>query len=647
MNLSGPYKQSLAILAAAFLILVNALLHAYVYGNRNFREDEVIVVHESLHLSTTEIVRYLGTSNIHPPGWRILANYWVEVFGPSEETTRWLAKLGNLITFALLYQLGKHIGGRRAGLYAIFLLGVYGFASNSMYELRPYPMLILLTTALHLLFYRWIHKPTPALMFAYVFAGVAAIYTHFFSLFVFPAHVVVLVLYTRFERKFWLDTVLMWLFISLSFVGWLLPFMHSIMVSFPGGISYTVTASEAGILTLYDGSKFKPEIIYQSLMLLSPLALAVVRHFGAVRIRHRFESRYMGLFPLIVVIATILIAVVADQFVGSFSLRNSVMLAPLIAICMALGLRLLPTKATLALMALLLLHAPQNIAWQTANAPYREIVQKMAPTYQTDSLVVTEFRWAWRWLLAAGYYLMDFTPDKMSKNRMFHILDPHDYAHPLIYADQFVNVHHGFHQEAFARELPSHRQLWRLSQGGGNFPGLALGEWINQNYALISTNAWDEPFVTSYELSEYAKVPDNHGPMVRAGDELRLYAWELRGSVEVAACQSVTIESWWQLENEAEQSYSLSIILADDDGDGQLAIQDSIPADVFTTEWQADRFYRDRTSLEIPCITEEGRYNLLLAAKETESGTILPLRYPDGSAIGNEFYLTTLHIVSS
>ena len=94
----------------------------------------------------------------------------------------------------------------------------------------------------------------------------------------------------------------------------------------------------------------------------------------------------------------------------------------------------------------------------------------------------------------------------------------------------------------------------------------------------------------------------------------------LEGSVEVAACQSVTVESWWRISAEIDESYSLSVILADVDGDGQLAIQNSIPADVFTTEWETGRFYRDRTSLQIPCAMDEGRYNLLLAAKETLSG---------------------------
>ena len=141
------------------------------------------------------------------------------------------------------------------------------------------------------------------------------------------------------------------------------------------------------------------------------------------------------------------------------------------------------------------------------------------------------------------------------------------------------------------------------------------------------------------------KAPEHKGPLIQFGDSMRLYAWELEGSVETEACQSVTVESWWRTSAEIDESYSLGVILADENG--QLAIQNSIPADVFTTEWQPNRFYRDRTRLQIPCALAGGHYNLLLAAKETHRGAALPLRYPDGSDVGNEFYLTTLQVESS
>ncbi|MCY3778755.1 MAG: glycosyltransferase family 39 protein [Chloroflexi bacterium] len=646
LRLSTQSAKNAAIMAATCLILINVLLHAQVYDNRNYREDEIVVVHLSLLFSPSKLVQYLA-ADTHPPGWQLTANAWIEAFGISEDITRWLSKLINLITFALIYQLGKHICGRRVGLYAIVLLGVYGFASSAMNELRPYPMLIMLTTALHLLFYRWLHKPTSVLMLTYTFVGIAAIYTHFFSFFVFPAHAVCMLLITRFDRNLWLNSFIMWAFIGTSFLGWLLPFLQAITVVVPGGIYYAIPPGWEGLRLYYNGSKFEPEIIYQLLMLLSPFAPSISRRFSAANTPLRFERRYTLLYPLILLIMTVFIAYAADSLVRNFSQRNVVMFAPLIAACMALSLRLLPTIAALALLSLLILHAPQSIEVQTSNAPYREIVQVMKTSYETNSIVVTEFNWAWRWLLGAAYYLMDFTPDKMPKERIFHLVEPRDSAHPPHYPDELVNIYHRFHHEVFANRLPEHQQLWHLQEGGGNELGVELRDWLNRNYAHIRTVSWDEEYETSYSLSEYARVPAHDGPILDVGESLHLFAWERHESIDSAPCQTVTIESWWQIQTPDSTPYTISIILADSDGDGQLAIENSVPADQFTSDWVPNRFYRDRTSIAIPCDIGSGNYDLLLAAKESMSGEPLLLAYPGREAFGKEHYLTTLVVANS
>ena len=637
MRIVESNKQPLAILAASLLVLVNTLLHTHVYGNRNYREDEINTIHAAETLTPRQIVLWLA-SDVHPPGWRLAAAAWIDLFGTSEAVVRWSSKLLNLLSFALIYQLGKHLIDRRAALYAVALLGLYGFASNSMFELRPYSALVALTTALHLVFWRWLVKPTGKLMLAYVCLGIAAIYTHFYAFTVFAAHAVFLIAFRRCDRRFVVNTVSMWLFIALSFTPWILPLAQVITGSFSHGY-YAVD-----LPTLIQQIHFSPMVVFEFLLFASLLDL--------YRNRLRLPSRYLlrwrpvsqHAFPLVLLLATFAIALIVNSFWSVLNARGFSSVVTLVALVMALGLRLLPAKPAALLLLILFLHAPANIFVQTSNGPYREIVQTMSPTYQSDSIVVTEFDWAWRWLLPAAYYFMDFTPDKMSKERQLHLVEPRDSAHPPNYPDELVNIYNTFEPSAFANHLPPHQQLWHLTEGGGNDHGADFEGWLNQNYALVQTQSWAEPYVTNYALSEYARAPGHQGPMLLAGDEMQLYAWRLAGSVEAAACQSISVESWWQLSSEVDRSYTLSIILADVDGDGQLAIQNSIPAQVFTTEWGADKFYRDQTALQIPCAIEGGRYNLLLAAKETTSGAILPLRYPDGSAIRNEFYLTTLNI---
>lgn len=625
------------------LILIIMLLHSGNYGGRDYREDEINSVHGALKLSPEGIVEWTAR-DIHPPGWTLFADFWVERFGGVEEITRWSSKLINLMTYALLYQLGLHLIDRRTAFYAVAILGVYGFASSGMYELRPYPMLVMITTALHLVYYRWLRQPTSKLMLVYAALGIAAIYTHYFAFFIFPAHALFLFAFCRFERKVWLNSILMWGFIALSFSAWILPFIYVILVPFSGGIYYSIPSGWEGLQTLYQQVAFRPEIVFGFLLLSSLFAPGAKAAIGRAHPGLRRQKRWHLLYPLFLLLATLLIAFAANSLVRNLTARNLQALVMLVALLMALGLRQLPLQAGAILLILLYLHAPQNIAVPTSNAPYRQIVQNMEPTYQTDSLLITEFSWAWRWLLPASYYLMDFTPGKMPKDRMFHLINPGDAAHPPAFPDRLANVDRSFDKTSFDR-LPDHQQLWLLRQGGGNRHGEALQEWLNANYALVQTAAWEQPFPTSYSLSEYRRAPVSD-LVIHVGDAMRLHSWSL-DSVDVPACQTVTIESWWQIAQLDATPYTLTIILADDDGDGQEAIAESeAPANQFTTEWITDKYYRDQTKLTIPCDIDAGGYDLLLAMKESMSGQALPFRYPDGGSIGREYYLTTLEVQS-
>ena len=639
-GLSARSNSSLTILAAVCLVLLNTFLHAQVYGNRNYREDEVVVVHEAVIWPVQSVVQSISYNN-HPPGWRMLSNAWIKAVGIGEEVTRWLSKLTNILTFALIFQLGKNIRDSRAGLYAIALLGLYGFASNGIFELRPYAMLVMLATALHLVFYRWLRKPSGRLMVAYCALGIAAIYTHYYAFPIFATHALYLLAFRRYDRRIYFHTFMMWFFIALSFTAWLPALLQTVIVTRAGGYPSLELAD------LVQALNFQPTLVFEFLLLLSVAALIPLKNgtsdsSGTAALRRYPQSKYA--YPLFLLLATFIVAIVAHEFWRLLNPRGFMSVVTLIALVLATGLWLLPARAGAILLFLLYLYAPTNIALQPTNAPYRDIVQEMASSYEDDSLVVTEFNFAWRWLMTAAYYLMDFTPDRMSRERIYHLVAPPDTAQPVYYPEALVNIHESFEPEHFSDQLTQHKQLWHLRQGGGNELGVGFADWLNRNYALVRSVSWPDEYVTSYSLSEYSRVPANQGPILNVGDNLRLYVWELRDSVQVSPCQSVTIESWWQTVATDTIPHSISIILADSDGDGQLAITDAVPADEFTINWTPERYYRDRTTITLPCDIGEGSFDLLLAAKESMSGEPLTLAYPSGDTVGHLYYLTTLHV---
>ncbi|MDE2952306.1 MAG: glycosyltransferase family 39 protein [Chloroflexota bacterium] len=630
-------------LAIALLMLLITILHTGVYAGRNYREDEINSIHAALIKSPPEIVRWMAR-DVHPPGWRLFADFWVDSFGVAEAITRWSSQLLNLLTYALVFLLGRQLIDRGAAFYAVALLGVYGFAANGMYEFRPYAMLVALTTALHLAFYRWLVKPSATVMILYVVLGMAAIYTHFFAFYIFAAHAVFLLVFHRARRRVYLNSLLMWVFIALSFSVWIIPLLGVMLGPFSGG--YYVDHPDE----LYQRLHFRPEIVFAFLLLLSLFAPRLLRRRGLTSDAFtplRWRRHWNLLFPLVLLLATLLAASLANTVYGSLNARGLQSVVMLIALLMALGLRTLPIQAGGIMLVLLYVMAPRHIFIQPSNGPYREIVAAMGQRYEKDSILLTEFDWAWRWLSPAAYFLMDFTPDRMSKERMFHVIGSNDSAHPPAYPDRLANIYTSFDPLNFDPKR-SHSQLWLLRQGNGNRWGKNIQDWLNRNYAFVRTTRWDEPYHTSYELSEYIRAPQREEPLLVAGDSMQLFDWTLLDSVDVQPCQAVTVESWWELEAEDSTPYTLNIILADSDGDGQLARTPSVPANVFTSDWVANKYYRDLSVLPIPCEDiEAGSYPLLLGLVETITGDELTLSYVSGDVIGPLYYLTTLNVGTS
>ncbi|MCY3917389.1 MAG: hypothetical protein OXG49_15375 [Chloroflexi bacterium] len=161
--------------------------------------------------------------------------------------------------------------------------------------------------------------------------------------------------------------------------------------------------------------------------------------------------------------------------------------------------------------------------------------------------------------------------------------------------------------------------------------------------SVYDLTMWNGPF-TLDGREGFHELPDGDRVAIHAGENLIMRQWSLIGAADVTRCQWVSIESWWETVEADPLSYGLTLILADEDGNSQVAIGEKAPADLPTNEWRAGVYYRDRTSVFIPCNIESGKYLLLLGMKDIVHGPSLALKYADGSAIGTLYYLTTLNV---
>lgn len=161
--------------------------------------------------------------------------------------------------------------------------------------------------------------------------------------------------------------------------------------------------------------------------------------------------------------------------------------------------------------------------------------------------------------------------------------------------------------------------------------------------AVYDLAMWNGPF--RFDGPEgFQDLPDGDQVSIRVGDSFIMRQWSLIGATDVSRCQWVSVESWWETVKPDPISYSLTLILAQEDGNRQVAIGEKAPAGLPTSEWRTGVYYRDRTAVFIPCSIQAGKYVLLIGMKDIVHGPSLALEYPDGKAIGTLYYLTTLNV---
>jgi hypothetical protein len=139
-------------------------------------------------------------------------------------------------------------------------------------------------------------------------------------------------------------------------------------------------------------------------------------------------------------------------------------------------------------------------------------------------------------------------------------------------------------------------------------------------------------------------VPDGLQDQFLFGETISLQSWQLKDSVEVRACQDISVEDWWFAHKSPNSGYRIRLALADQDGMG-VALSDSLPTGLPSDQWRTGSHHLSVERLQIPCDLQPGSYALLLGVVDMASGDLLPAAYPDGTPnSSNLIYLTTLTV---
>ena len=492
-----------AVLAAAAVIL-----HTVHFEGRAFRQDEAWIVHGALyHHSAAEVVQWVSV-NIHPPLWVGLANAWVKAFGQNEAIVRTLSSLLTLGTLALLFRLGADLFSYEAGLWAVFLLGANPFFQFYGHEFRPYAALALCTVGLMWSFMRWLRRPDLRRALWFVGFGVAAVYTHFFAFYILIALVIFFILFTRWNPALYLRALGQFVAIGLSYLGWLLPFLHAILVTNAGGIDYALETSWELMGRLYGRMAFRPHETGAFLFLISLLlpvgtwAKHAAQPVSAEPV-FRLPLDWCRWYVLLIPAAIFTVALLVNTQVPNLTQRSLTILLPAFALFLGYGMTALPRAAKLALVVMIIPVTFSFIDFEITG-PQAEVAQYMSEFYHAGSPVIMNVNSVSR-QIALNYYIQERMDVLVPTSLMWQVFEP---SQPWLDflptpPQQAMYDATSTSLEGLRRFLDGADEVWYVERDGGSrFSSAIINLLQTEGYTVLNERTWEG----EYRAIEYSRV---------------------------------------------------------------------------------------------------------------------------------------------
>ncbi|MDP2727438.1 MAG: glycosyltransferase family 39 protein, partial [Dehalococcoidia bacterium] len=158
----------------------------------------------------------------HPPLYYYLLHFWMAATGVTELSVRFPSALTGLLTVAVTYKLGRRVLGPSGGLLAGLLAAISPFLVYFDRMPRMYSLLTFLAALTLYLVFRLMQRPSALHFILYMATILAALYTHYFGVFVMAAGFLVVALAWRTKLRL----VLAWAgghgFVFVLFLPWLL-----------------------------------------------------------------------------------------------------------------------------------------------------------------------------------------------------------------------------------------------------------------------------------------------------------------------------------------------------------------------------------------------------------------------------------------
>ncbi len=592
--------DGLIFLLTLILILVCVSLH---FRNVPYRYDETWI------LSAPQ----------NQPSLTMLPQFirlWATSFGSEPAITRWLSMLIISPGLVVVSELGRMLYGQRIKWLVLLMTGSFALSTDFGGRVTPYAMAFTFSALLCAMFWVWLRHPQRPYAFAYAISAVLMAIT-------FPTGMVLIILQ-----------------LVMAAIVFRIQRTRLLLIGIAVIIAIVIGLQGDNIILVIDRSLmyFNPPIRLmigdniQVLLLLGLAAAGLAVGWQSDCRSNRYVTWLLGGG-----------LIVSFLVMGTSQMMTIALFLPLILISAARGLLMLMRPVRfLILSGYLLLGFTLVLTDRITIPPYTEMVTQITPSAAIVVSAATTAKQA-----ANLFYIQQQLPEA----NLFHVVEPtqrNDMQFLPISSSRIASDTTEVDIQQFNDWIQNYTDI-RLIEDGTNKINPDLFAQSFKAFSTYTITNWLGERATDKDLQRivrYVRIPEDLENRFKFGDQIWLQQWTLKSDVNVHACQSINVQSWWGLQQAATTNYSLSLTLVNtSDGQGVTHSDSAVGANE-TLLWQTKRSYFDERSLTIPCDLATGDYSLLYSVYSLQDNSIhyLAAAQSDDAPLGNQLYLTTLHV---
>lgn len=170
------------------IILLGLFLRIYNLNSESLWSDEGYSINEA-KFSIHEIISHMGY-NPNPPLYLITLHFWINLFGDSAFSVRFLSFIFSSISLVLLFLLTKRIFDKKTAVFSTLILSLSTFHIYYAQEARSYALFSMLGLLSYYSFYKFNDWSSKRNILYYLISTTLMIYTHVFGIFIMLSQVI-------------------------------------------------------------------------------------------------------------------------------------------------------------------------------------------------------------------------------------------------------------------------------------------------------------------------------------------------------------------------------------------------------------------------------------------------------------------------